>query len=69
MDISAQMNQVLFPIHPHDPETSLKKCATTPLLPVYRLYIGVEQYIDTLFLNENVQTEQVSIQFEAISCN
>jgi CelD/BcsL family acetyltransferase involved in cellulose biosynthesis len=25
--------------------------------------------LDTLFLNENVQTEQVSIQFEAISCN
>ncbi len=24
---------------------------------------------DTLFLNENVQTEQVSIQFETISCN
>jgi hypothetical protein len=38
-----------------------------PLVSVLALLVTLGVLIVTLFLNENVQTEQVSIQFRAIS--
>jgi hypothetical protein len=38
MNISSQVNEVLFPIHPHVPKMAFKQGASMALLSVYRLW-------------------------------